>query len=847
MINRTETTVLLLRDNWPGYDMEESLFIEETLKKAGYTVRITDIEEFITKKNVYYFHSFLLIVPQCNNLPIETVDMLRRFNNSLGSVLFIGGPLYYHRIEKDENGFKNVPLQDMLDASFSIERPFVREGIAPSYKTYAAKNITRLEAIKGQNVFNGELKLPHPVDVTIPCQTGIGSGYVTDSQNRFIPIVDCFDKNSNEADPIKRGRITNGSRGAFAFIELQRTMGDGYEGVNDYGIIYNTAIGSAAAMIGVENCRLQNIEGADELLVAIAKKLNKGIYLFEGGANGLVYRDGESMRVGAQILNTTIRFVKVRVDIEIGTEGEPIRFSKEKLTAIRTIADVNFDISKDELSALNLVDGKDYPITTRLYVGDELVDEIDSTYTFERPVPVVDPSQFVSVKDDYFVIGDKPWYLAGINYWSTYNPALEKPYYWLGQFDKSNYSPKTVEEDLSYMEEIGLNCVLTRLDITDIDRSVHGMRDFLIRCKRHGIRVMMAVVKATATKFYCPEAVEEVFSKIFIGGNPTVIAIDMEWETHDNQHHFYETAAEFFDEWQAWLENKYGSVENAEKVYGKPIPRDIYGYTEYPSAARSPIQPFNYIDFDRQASIDIHTFVNECINSYWAKLMAHLKPLIPNQMTTFRHGGICTDGPAQAKDYIDFTPLETYGFYGYENNIHDPESRIGGIGIIASGSLIQKYETGGKPVIWAEYGYTVCGTKSLGVQYDHTNRTYLPERIEKQVLFNRWMIDSIEEAHCAGSAPWWWCGGFRYTEMADFGYMMPDGIFSASGKEYVAFCNKMIAKAGKPDTREPYVHEGNVYDYTKGKFQFIKEECVPAFRKAHAEGKRLVIKTKYEE
>ncbi|MBR5460342.1 MAG: hypothetical protein IKV53_05695, partial [Clostridia bacterium] len=591
MINRTESTVLLLRDNWPDYDMEESIFIENTLKNAGYTVRITNVDEFVAKKNVYNFHSFMLVVPQCNNLPIETVDKLRRFNNSQGSILFIGGPLYYHRIERDENGFKNVPLTDMLDASFSIERPYVREGIAPSYKTFATKNITRLKAVKNQRIFDGELVLPHDVNVTIPCQTGIGSGYITDSQNRFIPIVDCYDKNSDSPDPIERGRMTDGSRGAFAFIELQRTMGDGYEGVNDYGIIYNTAIGSAAAMIGVENCRLQNIEGADKLLVSIAKKFNQGVYLFEGGANGLVYRVGESMRVGAQILNTTIRFVKVRVDIEVGTESEPLHFSTEKLTAIRTIADVNFDISAEQLNSLGLCDGCDYPITTRLYVGDELVDEIHSTYTVENPIPVTDPTQFVSVKDDYFVIGDKPWYLAGINYWSTYNPALEKPYYWLGQFDRSNYSPTTVEADLSYMEEIGLNCVLTRLDITDIDRSIHGMRDFLIRCRRHGIRVMMAVVKATASKFYCPEAVEEVFSKIFIGGNPTVMAIDMEWETHDNQHHFYETAAEFFDEWQAWLEKKYGSVENAEKAYGRPIPRDIYGYTEYPSDYRLPNDP----------------------------------------------------------------------------------------------------------------------------------------------------------------------------------------------------------------------------------------------------------------
>ena len=844
MINRTENTVLLLRDNWPDYDMEESLFIEETLKKAGYTVRITNVDEFLTKKNIYNFHSFMLIVPQCNNLPIETVDKLRRFNNSAGSVLFIGGPLYYHRIERDGDGFKNVELKDMLDASFTLDKPFVREGIAPSYKTFATKGVTELETLENHNIFTGKLKVPHPIDVSVPCQTGIGGGYITDSQNRFIPLVDCRDANSSSTDPIERGRCA-GSRGAFAFIELQRTMGDGYEGVNDYGIIYNTAIGSAAAMIGVENCRLQNIEGADELLVSIANKFNQGIYLFEGGASGLVFRDGESMRVGAQILNTTIRFVKVRVEIEVETEDEPLKFSTEKLVAIRTIADVNFDISAEQLRALGLRDEKDYKITTRLFVKDELVDEIVSTYTVEHPVPETDKSKFVFTKDDYFVIGDKPWYLAGINYWSTYNPALEKPFYWLGQFDRSNYSQENVENDLSYMEEIGLNCVLTRLDITDIDRSVHGMRDFLIRCRRHGIRVMMAVVKATASKFYCPEAVDEVFSKIFIGGNPTVMAIDMEWETHDNQHHFIETASEFNDEWQAWLEKKYGSVERAEEVYGTKLPRDIYGYPYYPMDDMRP--DGNYNSFGRKAGYDIRCFVNECINSYWEKLMAHLKPLIPNQMTTFRHGGICTDGPAQAKDYIDFTPLETYGFYGYEDDIHNPENRIGGIGVIASGSLIQKYETGGKPVIWAEYGYSVCGVKWLGVQYDHTNRTYLPEKIEKQVLFNRWMIDSIEEAHCAGSAPWWWCGGFRYTEMADFGYMMPNGVFSASGKEYVAFCNKMTAKAGMPDTREAHVFEGNVVDYPKGKFDFIKNECVPQFRKAYAEGKRLVIKTKYEE
>lgn len=834
MIRRHNKTIIIIRDNYPGYNFEESQYIEHVLVKAGYFVRPVSIKEFCSERNVYHFQSFMLIVPQCNNLPIETIDMLRRYNYSNGSVLFLNGPLYYHRIEsRDDGTFENIPLVNTMDASFTDRAPYVREGIAPSYKTYNTKNITKIQAVDNHGIFKGELKLPYPVNVNIPCQTGNGGGYVKDSVSRFIPLVDCYDDNSDSTDVLERGRC-GGSRGAFAFIELQRTMGFGYEGKNDHGMVYGTALGSAAAMIGVEKCPLQEIEGSDKLLLAIADKFNHGIYLLNGGADGLCYRRGESMTVGAEVTNTTIDFVETRVEIDVETEKDTLHFEAKKLVGVRATADVHFAISAEELESFGLVEHKDYAISTRLFVDGELIDEITSTYMMEYPVPVTDKTKFVSVKDDYFVIGDTPWYLAGINYWSTWNPAIERPQYWLGQFDRVNYSQKNVEDDLKYMDKIGLNCLLVRVDFTDIDRSVHGIRDFLVRCKRHNIRVMLAFVKATASKFYSPKAVEEIFDKIFISGNPTVFAIDIEWETHDDQIHFPSTSEEFDDEWQEWLENKYGSVEKAEEYYGVKMERDLYGYVKYPP-------------FDRKTGADIRRFACDSVNEYWSRLIPHIKPYLPNQLITFRHGGICTDGPGQAIDYIDFVPLEAYMFYGFEKDIEKPENHMGSVGMISCGSLIQKYEAGGKPVIWAEYGYSMCGTKGIGVEYDHTNRTYLPEKIKFQTIFNDCMCEAMEDAHCAGSAPWWWCGGFRSTEMSDFGYMMPDGLLSLSGRNYVKFCEKMKAKAGMPDTREPYTFEGNVFDFPDGKYEFIRTACIPEYRKARAEGKRFVIKTKYED
>ncbi|MBQ8510941.1 MAG: beta-galactosidase [Clostridia bacterium] len=819
MLNRNERTILLLTGDYPGCDGAECDYITEALTARGWVVQPITVDRLMKTKNVNSLHSFMMIVPNCRNLPIETRDILRRYSTGRGSLLFLGGPLYNNLVEKDETGcYVNRPLENILDAGFTVPDPFVREGIAPSYKTYDTKDITRVTTSSGQRIYDGSITLPSPQNMTIPCETFNGRGFDNDGICRFIPLADAH----SEAEGRQGTR-----RGSFAFIALQRTLGDGHEGKADYGLVESTAVGSAAAQIGVR-CGLHTIGGADELLDAIARRFVLGLYLFEGGLDGIRYYPGEKMQAGAQILNTTPSFQRVTCRIQVETADGVQTFQEERLICPHSIAALRFSVNPGRITA-----GVEYGVTVTLLYGGRVIDEITSVYSHENPQRVDDPARYVSVKDDYFMLEGKPWYMAGINYWSTYSPSREKRYYWMGLFDRSNYDPVNVEDDLACMERLGLNCVLTRVDFTDFHRVVHGLRDFLIRCERHHIRVWLAFTKATASKFYSPEAVEYILSLVHVAGNPTVMTIDIEWESQGDHCNPF-TLGEFTDEWESWLLERYGSVEAAESALGTPLKRDIYGCIDFP------------IGTTPSAAREMRDYAVDAVNRSWARLTAHLRPLIPHQLITWRHGSSCSYTFAQAAKYIDFTPLEVYASSSGFDDMSEPERHDHTVGLIVSCSLIHKYETGGRPIVWAEYGRTVCGTKWRGtLLYDHANQRYFEGEIADQTAYNRYMEEAMEEAGCAGSAPWWWCGGFRYTEMADFGFMMPDGLLNESGRNYVEFCARRCADPLRRDHREVCVVEGDVNLCSAGKPEFVRKVCIPAYREAKAAGKRLEIHTRY--
>ncbi len=813
MIDTRSKTILLMRDDYPGCEAAECDFIRETLEGHGYIVREITVSEFLSMPCMIGFKSFLLVIPGARSLPVSTMEKLREFIESAGSALFIGGPLYYDLVVREDGKFVKKPLENELDAAMPIDGHYIREGICPSYKTYDAKRVTTLKPSPGQDIFGGGLKIPAEfpdgINVTIPCETG-SHFWRSSNRCRFIPLAECF--SNQETDPVKRG-LRGGRRGAFAFIELERTNGIGYQGKFDYGIVENTAVGSAVAMIGAR-CGLEKLDGADELLCNIADKLLDGLYLMNGGADGIRYREGESVNLGAEIMNTSRSFREVTLRITAGGKA----FERGLLLSPRSMKTV-------DLTEVEPFDGE---VVCELIESGRIADRIASSVSIEVPAEVTDPAEFVKASGDHFELDGRRWYMAGINYWSTYSPAREKSDYWRGMFELSNYNPETVEGDLAYAAELGLNCLLTRVDFTDLDLALHGLRDFLWRCERHGLRVWLAF-RGYCSRYYDKRAVERLFELVHIKNNPTVMALDLEWESAGDMRNSL-IRDDFSDEWESWLIKTYGSLGKAEEKLGK-LAKNRFGYAGFPTGRTL------------ETAKAMRHFTADSIDAAWEKLTPHLRSLIPNQLLTFRTGSACPDTRSQAGRFIDFSALETYDLPCF-GDLSDPENAKKSAARIVCLTKAEQFENGGKPVVWAEYGRSVCGTKwAKKLLYDHDSQCYLESELEAQKLYNGTMESAMSGANIAGSAPWWWCGGFRFTEMADFGYLTPDGLMNESGRSYIEFCERMKAHT---DTRPVEVVRGNVDEYPS-KDAFIREICVPAAIKASEDGRQIAVETEYEE
>ena len=836
MIGRLKSTILLLNDNYPDYSTIEAEFIETTLVNEGYTVKKVSVKELLSiGGNFTCFYGQVLVVPNCSNLPLSVKTALKTYSESMGSVIYIGGPLFYNMVEANESGdFIIKPIENSLDANFNSEHPYIREGIAPSYKTFMVDNISDLRTSTSQNFHTDDVTLPKESSISIPCEVFHGIGYNSDSNCRFIPIVECYEKETEE-NAVDMG-MRNGCRGSFAFIELENTIGDGYIGKINYGMVENTQVGSAVACIGY-NDGIQNLIGGAQLLVDIVKRLVCGVYIFDGGAEGFRFLENEDITFGCNLMNTSNEFKKVICVFTIETDNGDMTYEEEKLLCPQFMSKLEFKKSFLEFSEFGIEFGKEKSISVKLYIDDKLIDWVDSFYSFENRFSSKNIEDYVTAKDDLFYLNNKPWYMAGMNYWPTYSPSREKKHYWMGIFDKSNYDVITIENDLSYMNSLGLNCVMIRVDFTNFDRITHGFRDFLIRCKKYDIKIGLGLTKITASKYYNSAALEEFIKRFDVANNPTIAFVDVEWESAWD-HLSPRICPEFYDEWTDWIVNKYGSIKHAEKVLN----------VEFQYDNNDNIVFFNINEYENlKYWADVYSFINDCIDKYWSAFYPHIKERLPLQMITFRFGAPYFPGYAQASKFIDFSPMEVYDFNGFDN-FKDPESRDNCVGLCVVSSTIQKYETGNKPIVWAEYGRSACGIKWHNTLfYDHMKHSYIAEEVNNQTLYNKYVQEAAIEGHCAGTAPWWWCGGFRWTEMADFGYVYPSGKLSESGKNYVEFCNlmKKRIKLQQEDTREEYIVEANIFNYKKGKDSFIKTDGIAAYKNAKRNGNKLVVKTTY--
>jgi len=185
-------------------------------------------------------------------------------------------------------------------------------------------------------------------------------------------------------------------------------------------------------------------------------------------------------------------------------------------------------------------------------------------------------TKFVSIQNNKFHLEGEEWYPYGVNYWPHYSvhfPGVSettKPSseYWLGS---ANYQPAVIEEDLTVMESLGMNCIsiLGSLEPDTWD----AMIDVLNRCQQHNIKVFLSFPYANPLKpeFYnidSETALDNVITTLKLDEHPAIFAYDIAWEPYLCLRQYRQR---YDEKWSRFIQKEFGSIENAQNVFGRNI------------------------------------------------------------------------------------------------------------------------------------------------------------------------------------------------------------------------------------------------------------------------------------
>ena len=749
-----DRTIAVLMDERPGFSPEAARQLICAMMEMGYLVHEIGAEEFCTKDITSL--GFLLVLPHAESVPAMCAKALENYWKQGGRVLTLGGPLFAHLVERHGDGFVDVPLGDqVLDAAISGKMyPIVMEGFTPSYKVYEVADAAACMTEPDQRMVTGNVSLQAPERVVCPSARPHGLGYGMEHRNRYIPLIQMMGE----------GGRAEGRRGALAYIMLSdvRMKRLGVDG-NRFGYVMPTTRGACGAGIGWKRQDILNVPGMRGVLEELLRVLHRGLYLFEAGSDRFVTQPGEKMRLGAKILNQNAEYLPVRVEFRVqGARGEAFFAAREELALPGDMTEISVDFAAPAYG--------EYTVETRLVYENE---EIDCTeHAFSAPEKKqARPEEFVRVQNGEFMLGEKPWFAFGINYWPHYYPGFEFEDYWMGWLDKANYDPLEVERDMALMEEMGLNCLFTRVDGNVMGRSIDTLKDFLLRCERHGMKLSLSYCNVTSPLHYQPEAFRRFLKAADLLDNPVLFSHDLAWEVGSK---FY--SPQFMNtwdrDWANWIVDRYGSIANAEADWGMPVDRSEDG-----SVVAPPIEQFHAEGPWRIKVCAYRRFIDDFASRKWNDAVSDIRRVDPKHLIAYRMGPIGENSAALTATckHIDFSSPEGYSVSNDENGVCNASAI----------ALALEMTTRGKPVVWSEYGLSLTDVRWRKLVWDNENSRPFHWKEEEQTEYLRKLYRVFEATNVRGSAPWWFPGGFRRVEMSDFGFCGPDGVLRPGAESYV--------------------------------------------------------------
>ena len=596
------------------------------------------------------------------------------------------------------------------------------EGLSPGYKFYELGDVDRLASSAPWVSADRREPLPMPDRLRAHHPRPTGKGIGKERGWRWIPILEALGPDEEW-------------RGAPASLYI------------DFA---GPTRGSVRASLAVDDAAWYRDPDVLRLLEETVDRLSRQVFLEEAGAEFFTYRPGEPVRIGARVANLAgIDVPGLRLESQVESrDGSWSVARPQELPPIGAGETHSVD------HRIRLPDeSSDFVVEVCLFQDDILIDRIRHEIGVYRAKPE-SARDYVTAHDGDFYLQGAKWYVHGVNYMPSTGIAIEDQANFEHWIDAPAYDPEFVQRDLERCRAIGLNSV--SMFIYHQSVQANNLLDFLRRAENLGLRVNLSIRPGTPMD-YRWEWWEEIIRHSRLWELDVIYAYDIAWEPFFGT---LEVRRRYDPDWQQWLEDKYGSIREAEAAWGVPaLLHD--GRITGPGAAE-----LGRDGPHRRMVADYRHFVDALIHARYQEAADRIRAMDPHHLVSFRMtvtGDPTFDGSnnmpydfAGVARSMDFMAPEGYGRIGDWDRVKP------GIFTVA----YARYAAPGKPVLWAEAGVHAWNNREMRTD---------PDLLAFQARFYADYYRMVLASHSNGIVWWWYPGGYRTNEQSDYGILNPDG------------------------------------------------------------------------
>jgi len=679
--------------------------------------------------------------------------------------------------------FGTARMTPQLEKVLGMFSPPRLDTLSPGYKFFDSHEVTSLRVRDDQAIVK-PCELPLPAVIRSPHPRPRGGGLGKGRAWRWIPIVEA----TTAAGEWRGTPVTVIAHADGPFK------------------------GGVWASFGIGDTGWYKSKAALGMIRQIAEKMNNGVFMVDGGTNFYTYFEDQQLTLGIRAAN-------------LSDEPRPNLTARVTLVDAKTgaaAAKKEWPLSLDVGEAKTVSDTwrpdrwpeEGFTATAELLDGDRVVDRVIHEVHVWKPKPV---KEFMTVKDGEFILDGRRWRAHGINYMPSSGIGTEDGQYFEHWIGARSYDPEVAQRDLEHIKDLSMNSV--SIFIYSGHEVAQNLLDLLRRIDNLGMKANLSLRPGTPMDFLWPQ-IGDIIKNARLAQNDTVFAYDLAWEPSfgtQAQRKPYDT------EWAGWIVERYGSIENAEKDWGFPLPRDEDGNITNPLP--------HQIDTDgewRVMTAAYRRFLDTLLYKRYGAARRLVLSVDPNHMVSFRmseaanptyrwEGRITYDFPYLAAG-VDILAPEAYG-------------RIGTWERVKPGRFVHEYARWAarkKPMFWGEAGVST---------WDIGRMANSPYRLQVQADAYRDFYRMLINSGADGVFFWWYPGGFRVGENSDFGIINPDGTDRAVTRVIREHAHKFLdGPSARPIDHWIEIDRDAHPDGVSGIYDKVKDEFWEAIEEGHAPG-----------